>query len=112
MTNPKFQVYKSLMNNEYYFRLRSNNGEIILSGEGYKTKQSCLNGIESVKTNAPFDVRYQRADKIGDYTFNLKASNGENIGRSENYTTITNRENGIAAVKRDAPIAPIEDNSI
>jgi uncharacterized protein YegP (UPF0339 family) len=109
MNNPKFQVFKSSINGEYYYRLRSSNGEIILNGEGYKSKQSCYEGIGSVKTNAPSDSRYERKDAPYNYTFNLKSSNGEIIGRSENYTTSSARENGIAAVKRDAPGAPIED---
>ena len=111
MNDPKFQVFKSSANSEYYYRLRSINGEVILNGEGYKTKQSCLDGIASVKVNAPIDSRYVRKDATYNYTFNLKAANGEIIGRSENYTTSANRENGIAAVKRDAPGAPTEDLS-
>ncbi len=109
MSDPKFQMFKSMANNQYYYRLRSSNGEIILNGEGYTTKQSCLHGIVSVKENAPHDSRYDRKDSTYNYTFNLKASNGEIIGRSENYTSFTARENGIVAVKRDAPKAPIED---
>jgi len=109
MNNPKFQVFKSSANSEYYYRLRSINGEIILNGEGYKSKQSCLEGIASVKQNSPYDSRYDRKDSFQNYTFNLKAGNGEIIGRSENYTTAAARENGISAVKRDAPGAPIED---
>jgi uncharacterized protein YegP (UPF0339 family) len=39
---------------EFRWRLRHQNGNVIAdSGEGYKTKASALNGIESVKTNAP-----------------------------------------------------------
>ena len=110
-SNPKFQVFKSTNNNQYYYRLRSVNSEIILSGEGYLTKQACLNGIGSVKANAPYDFRYERRDGVTNFTFNLKAANGEIIGRSENYTTRAARENGIAAVKRDAPAAPVEDLS-
>ena len=109
MNNPKFQMFKSAVNSQYYYRLRSVNGEIILNGEGYTTKQSCINGINSVKENAPYDSRYERKDSYGNYTFNLKAGNGEIIGRSENYMTSSARENGISAVKRDAPNAPIED---
>ncbi len=109
MNNPKFQVFRSTANSQYYYRLRSINGEIILNGEGHTTKQACLNSIASVKKNAPIDSRYERKDGYSNYTFNLKAENGEVIGRSENYTTSYNRENGIAAVKRDAPTAPIED---
>ena len=29
------------------------NGEVIAVSEGYKAKDSCINGIESVKKNAP-----------------------------------------------------------
>jgi uncharacterized protein YegP (UPF0339 family) len=111
MNNPKFQVFKSSVNSQFYYRLRATNGETILNGEGYTTKQSCLNAIASVKVNAPIDSRYERKNSLLNYTFNLKAANGEIIGRSENYTSESARENGIAAVKRDAPLAPTEDNS-
>lgn len=109
MENPKFQVFKSSANSQYYYRLRAKNGEPILSGEGYTTKQSCLGAIASVKQNAPYDSRYERKDNYPSYTFNLKAANGEVIGRSEVYSSSAARDNGIAAVKRDAPDAPIED---
>jgi uncharacterized protein len=108
MNNPKFQMFKSSANSQYYYRLRSINGETILNGEGYTTKQSCQNGIASVKENAPYDSRYDRRDGTT-YTFNLKAGNGEIIGRSEVYNSRQSRENGIEAVKRDAPGAPTED---
>lgn len=109
MNNPKFQVFISGAPNQYYYRLRAGNGEIILNGEGYTTKQSCVNGIASVKANAPYDSLFDRRDGTYNYTFNLKASNGEIIGRIESYTTSSARENGVAAVKSDAPGAPIED---
>jgi hypothetical protein len=111
MQNPKFQIEKSNANSQYYFRLRSINGEIILSSESYYSKQSCIDGIGSVKVHAPYDNYYDRRDNTGNYTFNLKARNGEIIGRSENYVSSQGRENGISAVKRDAPIAPTEDLS-
>ena len=108
VTNPKFQVYKS--GTDYRYRLRARNGEIILHGEGYTSKQGCLNGIDSVKRNSPKDERYERKTAVnGQYYFVLKASNGEPIGVSETYTTTAARENGIKAVKSIAPEAPIED---
>lgn len=50
--NPKFEVYKDKAG-EFRFRLKASNGQIIVVGEGYKAKAGCLNGIESVKKNAP-----------------------------------------------------------
>lgn len=38
---------------EIRFRLKAKNGEIIATSEGYKKKASALNGIESIKKNAP-----------------------------------------------------------
>ena len=37
----------------YKFDLKAGNGEIIATSEGYKAKASCLNGIDSVRRNAP-----------------------------------------------------------
>ena len=49
---PKFEVYVDKAG-EFRFRLKTSNGEIIATSEGYRAKTSCLNGIESVKKNAP-----------------------------------------------------------
>ena len=52
VTHPKFEMYED-KGGEFRFRLKARNGEIIATSEGYKTKASCENGIESVKKNAP-----------------------------------------------------------
>ena len=52
LTHPKFEVYADKAG-EFRFRLKARNGEIIAVSEGYKAKASCMNGIESVKKNAP-----------------------------------------------------------
>ena len=50
--HPKFEVYRDKAG-EYRFRLKARNGEIIAVGEGYKSKAGCMNGIDSIKRNAP-----------------------------------------------------------
>ena len=52
VTNPKFEVYADKAG-EFRFRLKARNGEVIAISEGYKAKASCLNGIESIRKNAP-----------------------------------------------------------
>ena len=52
VTNPKFEVYTDKAG-ETRFRLKARNGEIIATGESYKAKASCLNGIDSIRRNAP-----------------------------------------------------------
>ena len=58
--HPKFEMYLDKAG-EYRFRLKARNGEIIAVSEGYKAKAGCLNGIESVKKNAP-DAEIVKAD--------------------------------------------------
>ncbi len=52
LKHPKFEVYLDKAG-EFRFRLKASNGQIIAVGEGYKTRKSCLNGIASIKKNAP-----------------------------------------------------------
>lgn len=48
----KFEVYKD-NKGQYRFRLKAGNGQTIATGEAYTTKKACLNGIESIRKNAP-----------------------------------------------------------
>lgn len=48
----KFELYTDKAG-EYRFRLKAGNGEVIAISEGYSSKSSALNGIDSVKRNAP-----------------------------------------------------------
>ena len=50
--HPKFELYNDKAG-EFRFRLKASNGEIIAVSEGYTTKAAALNGIASVKKNAP-----------------------------------------------------------
>jgi uncharacterized protein YegP (UPF0339 family) len=104
-----FQIFRGT-NFQYYFRFKASNGEQILSSESYITKQSCQDGIASVKAHAPYDSNYRRIDKPNDYRFNLIAKNNEIIARSsEGYTTSYNRDKAIEVVKKEAPTAPVYD---
>lgn len=38
---------------DYRFNLKAGNGEVIATSQGYGSKASALNGIESIRTNAP-----------------------------------------------------------
>ena len=109
MTKAKFQIFVGT-DNQFYFRLLAANGENILASEGYTSRSGCVNGIDSVRSNATDDGRYQReVSSDGQFYFNLTARNGEVIGSSETYISEANRENGIEAVKNSAPDALIED---
>lgn len=96
-------------NGELQFNLKADNGQVILTSEGYKSRASCENGIESVKQNSTRDQAYERkTSSNGKPYFNLKAANGQVIGTSEMYESTAALENGIASVKKNAPGATVE----
>lgn len=107
----KFVISKR-KNDEFQFNLKANNGQTILASEGYTTKASCENGIESVKKNSQNDDNFDRKKSSNDkFYFNLKAANGQIIGTSEMYESESGRENGIKSVKENAPDANVDDQS-
>ena len=107
------------------FDLKAGNGEVIATSEVYKSLKSCLNGVESVKKNAPIaNLEDQTAeeyakekcpkfemyiDKTGEYRFRLKATNGQTIATSEGYSAKAGCLNGIDSVKRNASDAEIDE---
>lgn len=105
----KFEI-TTRKNGEFQFNLKATNGQVILTSQGYKTKASCLNGVESVKKNSQdqnrFEVKVATNDKP---YFNLMATNGQVIGSSQMYANETNMKNGIASVMKNAPEAEIVD---
>ncbi len=60
--NPKYQIYKDT-SGEYRFRLKAGNGEIIAQGEGYESRDGCLNGIDVVKNSCNAEIEDPFAKK-------------------------------------------------
>ena len=110
----------------FMFNLAAANGQVIGSSEIYSGKAACLNGVESVRKNAPAAniedqtvANYEEAknpkfeiytDKAGEFRFRLKARNGEPILASEGYTRKDSCLNGVESVRKnaDSPIQEIE----
>lgn len=103
----KFVISKG-KDGQDYFVLKAGNGETILQSEGYKTRTSCANGIESVRKNAKDESRFEcRKARNGKQYFVLKAANGQEIGRSQMYKSDSGCRNGIKSVARNAATAPV-----
>ena len=49
---PKFEVYEDGAGG-VQFRLKAKNGQVVVTGQSYKSKSGCLSGIDSVRKNAP-----------------------------------------------------------
>jgi uncharacterized protein YegP (UPF0339 family) len=102
----KFELYKS--GDQFRYRLKATNGQNILSGEAYTTKQGCKDGIASVKKNASNADRYEvKEGKSGKHYFNLKAGNNQVIGVSQQYSSADACKKGMESVMKNAPDAEI-----
>jgi uncharacterized protein YegP (UPF0339 family) len=103
-------IISNRINDEFQFNLKAENGQVILTSQGYTTKASCENGIESVRTHAVAIENFEcnKSTDNQDY-FNLKAANHQIIGTSQMYSGKTAMDSGIASVMKNAPLATIED---
>jgi uncharacterized protein YegP (UPF0339 family) len=101
-------VVTTRSNGEFQFNLKADNGQTILTSEGYKTKAACMNGIESVKKNSATEARIEKKEaKNGKFHFNLKATNSQVIGSSQMYESEKSCDNGMASVMKNAPDASV-----
>ncbi len=119
----KYVVKKT--NTGIKFDLKAGNGEIIANSEVYSSKSACLNGIESVKKNAPVAaVEDQTSDAFevykhpkfemytgnaGEFRFRLKAKNGEIIATGEGYKAKKSCLNGIESIRKNADSEVFEE---
>ena len=105
----KFELFQG-KDKKHYFRLKATNGETILSSQGYKSKASCLNGIESVRKNSNRDGAAEtKKAKNGQTYFVIKAGNGQVVGTSERYKSTSACSNGIKSVGKNAPKAKVAE---
>jgi uncharacterized protein len=106
----KFEIYQSGKKDEFRFRLKAENGQTILSSEGYTSKASCLNGIESVKKNSADPKRFNKTKTpTGMFRFSLTAGNNQIIGTSQNYKSASGCNKGMKSVEKNASVAEIKE---
>lgn len=109
----KFEIYKSEKNNQFYFRLKAGNGQVVLQSQGYKEKAGAKNGIDSVTKNSKDTKNFEKKESSnGKSYFNLKSTNKQVIGASQMYTSAEGRDKGVEAVKNAADGAEVVDLTV
>ena len=106
----KFEIYRSGKKEEFRFRLKADNGQIILSSEGYTSKAACHNGVEAVRKNSSDATRFTKTKTPTKmFRFSIKAANNEIIGTSQNYKSQSGRDNGVESVRKNAAKAKLKE---
>ncbi|QEH37301.1 tryptophanyl-tRNA synthetase [Aquisphaera giovannonii] len=111
-TSPlKFETYTDVKE-EFRWRLRSNNGQVIaVSGQGYKDKRDRANAIERIKKDARTLKFEQYDDAKGEIRWRLKSSNGQVIATSgQGYKDKRDCENAIEFIRTGAHGAKVEES--
>jgi uncharacterized protein YegP (UPF0339 family) len=109
-TMATFELKKS-DTGEFHFNFLDEHDKTILRSEQYSSKAAAQNGIESIRTNAGNDARYDlKESQSGKLYFNLKAANGQVIGTSMMYADHAAREAAVLHVKGGAAHAGVVED--
>lgn len=93
-----FEIFQA-KNKQFRWNLKAKNGQVILTSEGYESKKSAMNGIESVRKNCGDKKCFEmKTAKDGRSYFNMKAGNGQVIGSSQMYKSDSGCRNGVKSV--------------
>ncbi|WP_434779473.1 YegP family protein [Neisseria sp. Ec49-e6-T10] len=104
---------KKAKDGQFYFHLTAKNGEIILTSEMYRQKNSALSGIQSVQNNCVINEHFHKVQASNEkFYFTLKAANHQVIGQSQLYTSEQGCEKGIQSVKANGPTTIIHDETL
>lgn len=98
-TNGKFQLYKE-NSKSFFVKLLASNGQVLMVTQRYASKQSALNGIESIKkaiNNQNFTIF---KDKQNRFQFKLYTTNKQLIVSGETYPQKANCLSSVQSVIR------------
>lgn len=104
-----FEIFKSQSGEKFYFRLKTDDGNVVLSSQGYASKDSCKNGTTSVKNNAGEDDNYEiKQSANGKWFYNLLAKNKQVIGTSQMFDSEEAMEAERSATKQAASASVVD----
>jgi uncharacterized protein YegP (UPF0339 family) len=105
----EFEIYRG-QNDDFYFQLIADNGEILLNSHGYESENRCEKIIEIVRSNSTNFANYECNITLnGQFYFNLLTTRGKLIAMSENFVTEQLRHDAIETVMETAQDAEIEE---
>lgn len=95
----KYEVYPEA--GMFKYRLKANNGEILLVSNDYKTREGAKKGIETLKKNLKEGTHRIVTDKNGYSQFRIFASKDSRLVASgEIYRTLLSAQNALASTQR------------
>lgn len=95
----KFTMWQST-DGQWRFNLKSGNGAVLLTSEGYSTRTAAINGMLSVQSNGVDPAMYSVRQTATGYILHLLAANRESIGFSQVYKSKSSATRAISSSVR------------
>lgn len=106
---PRFEVVHG-PTNQIQYRLYDADGKVVVTSEGFPSKDSCFKAIRGIKENARIDQRWERKSVEGKHFFTLKAPSHEVLAKGGPYDTVEEREK-VSAIVRSSVEAAVVDKA-
>jgi len=104
-----FTIYQ-IADREYYFKLKTAAGELLLTGNRYPSIQACRNDIICVRLNAGRAGAYERRMTLNTcFEFVIRNLEGQMVARSQAYVSSHTRDKMMEIVKSLAREAAVND---
>ncbi len=105
----KFEMYRD-EGGKFVFRLRAENGDIILHSQAYPSQIECSRAIRAAQDSSKDRLCYvDHSPQADAYYFNLVTVSGEILGTNQIFSTESGRANGVKRVTRCASVADVVD---
>lgn len=96
--------------NKYSAKLYANNGQLMLATEGFASRDTAVDAIESVKKNS-FDGNFIiDRDKFGRFYYKLRNAKKSVLCIGESYDTVDGCKNAIESVRRNAFVSELSED--
>ena len=96
---------------KYSAKLYANNGQLMLATEGFASKDTAVDAIESVKKNS-FDGNFIiDRDKFGRFYYKLRNAKKTVLCIGESYDTVDGCKNAIESVRRNAFVSELVEDA-
>jgi Uncharacterized conserved protein len=103
-------VIKTGKHHQFFFDLKADNGEVIITSDAFHTKAACNSGIEALKAVVRDDNKFERMKAATEhYYFIIKGANGKQIAKSVLFPTPAERNAAIKSIEAEAHDAVVAE---
>ncbi len=95
-------IIRTGKHHQFFFDLKAETGDVIISSEAFHTKAACNTGIEALKAVARDDNKFERMKSPDDhFYFVIKGANGKPMAKSVLFNNPADRNAAIKTIEAE-----------